>query len=888
MAFLKLSSTRYLHRRKIDFPTKIYVTSTDDESSVDKINETQPVSQLFGKSIQKMLEEAQSLRLEAEQLEIANKDMFKTANNTQVMQAITDNYNNVPKSVLGFRAQELFKKADIVSKLNGELVKARYKQNATKVSSSFDSSDLKSLYPNFMGLNLSSEFKEKCKYSLEALERLDSLPTVESLYNEITTWWTRIFFEQAVNFLVSNWENLNIGGFQSQNIRTLTVLTELLHIAEILDLEDSAQELGDFEFSVLQRRLATRTTMLIKIKNRKLLPALPSPPPIQTETTASAGPTVASPLDRMTMLELQCTALMSRIQANKKGRNEANVSDEFDTETEAVLVETFRLLEDVGRLLHSSGINAVNGNMNLSDFGMTKPLSSSDVIEEEGFVIEDIEYNSTEAIISIIGDGTLTNLMLETLDDDYSDTAGRVIKDYFDNSSRQSGLVISREGAGAIQNQLLKSLFVVNEVRLTTGAAVFNGRILGGSTEAFVKTLREKLANSTFKDEVGFILLQNEKIASLSGGLQQAAIDNLLSAGPAVIMYPKGWESNVHVSSTNPLRRVFRSLLFIVSLLSSASFSASCFNLLSPTGPLTEEFPSIPDEFLYLTIAPFIIQFVSLFIETTAAYFKGVTTTISTIPSFTLPIFGSKVSYISLPVSRNDIFDMSALGVGSALLTSLITMYTGLQLSVGQSEAIVNAFPSVSISLLKVNSVVSQFVSYQFPGLFDMLATDPTATVHLHWLAIAGAVSMVYNTFQLFPFDNSAGSKMCYAYLGLDLNLVVSVFAGLFKGVFLITLLFTSGGTPPLTKPRIFGDFLIASQITGDAMDNPIAMDNLTEITEGRKILFTGFFLLLLFSIFNYLDIGQDASTLFNAFLDFGKSFTTQAAPTSVTSPINF
>lgn len=855
--------------------TKRLVANIDEESNAGLRNQSQPSSQLFGKSLKSMLDEAQNLRLQAEQMEITNKDLVKrTTNKTDVMETLPSvALNATPKSVLGSREQEVSKRSELVSKLNGEFIKARYKQNSTVNFGAVNVSDEISLYPSLKGVTKTSDLNSKYKFSLEAFERLGSLPSVDDLYNDVSPWWTRFFLEQAVKFIVTNWDTLGLGSNTSKDICTLTALTEFLHIAEIL--EETSEDLSDLEFEVLLKRFLVRKIFFQKLKNRGTGQEM-----IYEKTYDAMNSEVE---ELMTALQLKCISLIDRIQAINRARKSTSdtttVLKQPDLETEAVLMETLQLLKDAQKCLSTSG-TPTSIDISKTQYVNSSLLDFNSIKEEE----YNFETSDAKDLRSLFEDSTVQNLMKQIIEED-GDSASRLIKDYFDLTSRQSGAVISREGAGAIQNELLKSIYVVNEVKLNTGAAVYTGRILGDSTEIFVKTLREKIATSTFKDEIGFLVLRNDKSVDMSGGLERAAIDSLLNSGPAVVIYPKSWESNIALSSANPLRRVFRILMFVLSLISSASFSASCFDLFSPTGPLAAEVPSLPDDFIYLTIAPILIQFISLFVETSFAYLKGITTTINTIPSFTLPIFGSRVTYVTLPSSRNDLFDISAIGIGSALLTSLITMYTGLQLSVDVSESIMKSFPTISLSLLKLNTIVAQFVNYQFPGIFDSLTSNPTSEIHIHWLAIAGAMSFVYNTFQLFPLDNSPGSKMSFAYLGPELYNVLTLFAGLFKGIFLITLVFASGGTMPLTKPRIFGDFVVASQITADSVDTPIAADSLSEITEGRKILFSGFVFLLFFSVFNYADIAADANTIVTSILNFGKSLTTSPTP-SVTSPI--
>ena len=118
-----------------------------------------------------------------------------------------------------------------------------------------------------------------------------------------------------------------------------------------------------------------------------------------------------------------------------------------------------------------------------------------------------------------------------------------------------------------------------------------------------------------------------------------------------------------------------------------------------------------------------------------------------------------------MPKNRNEMFDIALVGVAVPLLSALVLMVYGIQLTTQADSVVAASFPTLPVSLLKVNAIVSNVFLPAFPGL--MKGNGITSeTVHLHWLAIVGAVSFIANTLQLLPLDNSAGSKMSYAALG--------------------------------------------------------------------------------------------------------------------------
>ena len=158
---------------------------------------------------------------------------------------------------------------------------------------------------------------------------------------------------------------------------------------------------------------------------------------------------------------------------------------------------------------------------------------------------------------------------------------------------------------------------------------------------------------------------------------------------------------------------------------------------------------------------------------------------------------------------------------------------------------------TVPLALLNINSIIVEVLNKQYPGIFEVLATDPTTTVHLHWLVIAGAISFMGNTLQLLPVDNSAGSKMSLAVLGLENFTILSVLAGFFKFVYLLPVLFSDLGSMALDKNRVLVDYLLSSQLS-TSQDTQQARDNLSDVSEGRKIIFTGLAALLVISLVPY------------------------------------
>merc|ERR1711871_996314 len=201
-------------------------------------------------------------------------------------------------------------------------------------------------------------------------------------------------------------------------------------------------------------------------------------------------------------------------------------------------------------------------------------------------------------------------------------------------------------------------------------------------------------------------------------------------------------------------------------------------------------------------------------------------------------------------------FDIALTGIATALLSSVVLMVYGLVLTKGADASTLADYPTLSVSLLELNALVSNIFSQQFPAVFT---SGDTLKVHLHWLAIAGAVSFIANSLQLLPLDNSAGSKLSYSVIGRDNYDVLNAVTSLIKFFVIFPMLFSLGGdnASVITTAGVFSaqrliiDYIIASQLATNS-EVQIAVDNLEGVSEGRQIIFAGLVSLLLYCYFPF------------------------------------
>lgn len=398
-------------------------------------------------------------------------------------------------------------------------------------------------------------------------------------------------------------------------------------------------------------------------------------------------------------------------------------------------------------------------------------------------------------------------------------TAERLIVTFFDDESRASG-GLNREHAGKFQNEILRDMLSVTSVKMMEGAAIFEGSIMVKKSSEFAYQIGKRFDQSSLKDEVGYTIMQSERTPNISSSMEAIALDMLLGSTPAVIVFPKAWNSTVTSVGSDPLKILWRNLLSSASVITSASFAAGCLNLFDENGPFLKD-GVFPDNFILLALVPTISQYLSILVEKLSARSKGFDIATVIIPTFTLFNFGVRSTYVTMPKNRNDLFDVAAISSGFAIVNSLALVLCGLSLTAAATKEAILNYPTMSVSLLKTNTVMNQLISNYYPGIFSGLSTEVDTLIHVHWLAIVGASMFIANILQLLPIDNSAGCKMYYAVFGKDSFDIIASFASIIKAFFIIPFIFNTGGVPAavavMTKPLLLLNFILSSQLAGSS-----------------------------------------------------------------------
>lgn len=409
--------------------------------------------------------------------------------------------------------------------------------------------------------------------------------------------------------------------------------------------------------------------------------------------------------------------------------------------------------------------------------------------------------------------------------DQRGSAAESFITDYFDGPSKSRGKVISKGGAGRFQAEMLKDLFVVTSVKVSQGAYIFDGNYKTKTSKEFADKLELKFRGSPMADELDYSVMLNVRYPNSEDSPQQQALDQMIGETPSVVVFPTSWNSSIGFYGNDALKKA----LSVAALVSCGGFAANCFGMFN-TGSAFMTNGEIPRDLIPLALVPLLIQYVSTSVESGVARRRGFDLSSAVLPSFSLFNFGSRTIFTSMPKNRNDVFDTTAIGISVALISSLIVLFIGLQITATSAIDVVASYPTVSLSLLDTNSMVKQLMTYEFPAVFQPLTEARAATnliyggdgagggdaqVHLHWLAIAGAVSLIGNTLQLFPTDSSAGSKMSMSIVGRNNFIIFGVFFTALKALFLLPMLFNMTATGVISTARLLTDYFLTSTLLG-------------------------------------------------------------------------
>jgi hypothetical protein len=442
-------------------------------------------------------------------------------------------------------------------------------------------------------------------------------------------------------------------------------------------------------------------------------------------------------------------------------------------------------------------------NKQTGEYGFQDSLSFKNISEKE---------ESTQSILSIFNNAMNLSVAIED-EESANSLAERLILSYFDRSSILTGENVSRQLAGNFQSLVLNDVFRVSSINFFQGAVIFEGSIIYRSKSNFTDEIDRKIGGNTLFSNLNYFLVKNEKYPSLDSDITKMVMDSIVNGvAPAIILYPATWNSTISISENSGLRNTFKPFILLASYITTFSFALSCYD-----GSTSQIFNDETSSVFNLALLPLSLQLISSVFESFVAKLKDVKISTFLLPSALIGQFGARSTYLSPPKTRNDLFDIAFYGNLFPLIISIGMIYTGIHLSATDTTS-TSLYPKVNLSLLNINSFISQIISSQFPGIFENLNKDPNILINVHWLLLSGIVCFLSAVLQLFPIDNTSGSKMALAVFGIDNFSLLSFFVGLIKFIFLLPYFFDPSALSSVDKSRLWVDYFLTSQLLSNNM----------------------------------------------------------------------
>jgi len=165
-------------------------------------------------------------------------------------------------------------------------------------------------------------------------------------------------------------------------------------------------------------------------------------------------------------------------------------------------------------------------------------------------------------------------------------------------------------------------------------------------------------------------------------------------------------------------------------------------------------------------------------------------------PSPAIGLTSSITRFKSSPKNRQQLLDFALAGPWAGIVSSMIALLVGLQLTASMDAASFAQLPALPTAFLQASTLISSIIdNYLDNGL--MQAPDPTLPIPLHPAAIAGYAGLMYNALNLVPYGRTDGGRIALALFGRNLTklingltLITLFIAGLGSDLFLFQFLF--------------------------------------------------------------------------------------------------
>lgn len=143
------------------------------------------------------------------------------------------------------------------------------------------------------------------------------------------------------------------------------------------------------------------------------------------------------------------------------------------------------------------------------------------------------------------------------------------------------------------------------------------------------------------------------------------------------------------------------------------------------------------------------------------------------LPFWVLPYMGSKTQIKESPKSLTSLFDFAYVASLLGIITSLIFLVLGLQMTVLADPEATNYLPALPVSIIRLSTLGGTLIDNALGGNGFVTLQDSATAISLHPYAIAGFTGLVINAIDLLPLGSSNGGRISMALFGRQGNSVI-------------------------------------------------------------------------------------------------------------------
>jgi hypothetical protein len=143
------------------------------------------------------------------------------------------------------------------------------------------------------------------------------------------------------------------------------------------------------------------------------------------------------------------------------------------------------------------------------------------------------------------------------------------------------------------------------------------------------------------------------------------------------------------------------------------------------------------------------------------------------LPFWILPFMGAQTQLKSSPKNLSSMFDFAFLGPFMGIVSSLIFLVVGVQMTLIADSAASMYFPTLPVDLLRCSTLGGTIVDTMFGGSGYITSQADSTNILLHPFAVAGFTGLLINALALLPLGSTDGGRMSQALFGRGGHLLV-------------------------------------------------------------------------------------------------------------------